>query len=127
MKELRDLKDLTIHDVQPKRRLNYRTENKRWLRLRRHVLPLALRMGATRLSRFPLYTSSTRQAAFSESGDLQRVEWDLNPTQSGESRDSKKAGGLVFKAHRLLYHSTLGSRVMKKKKEEETAAWSPEG
>ena len=25
-------------------------------------------------------------------------------------------GGLVFKAHRLWYHSTLGSRVMKKKK-----------
>ena len=25
-------------------------------------------------------------------------------------------GGLVFKAHRLLYHSSLGSRVMKKKK-----------
>ena len=27
-------------------------------------------------------------------------------------------GGLVSKAHRLLYHSTLGLRVMKKKKEE---------
>jgi hypothetical protein len=25
-------------------------------------------------------------------------------------------GGLVFKAHRLLYHLTLGSRVIKKKK-----------
>ena len=25
-------------------------------------------------------------------------------------------GGLVFQAHRLLYHSTLGLRVMKKKK-----------
>ena len=25
-------------------------------------------------------------------------------------------GGLVFKAHRLLYHSSLGSRVMKKEK-----------
>ena len=25
-------------------------------------------------------------------------------------------GGLVFKAHRLLYHSTLGSRVIKKRK-----------
>jgi len=25
-------------------------------------------------------------------------------------------GGLVVKAHRLLYHSTLGLRVMKKKK-----------
>jgi len=28
-------------------------------------------------------------------------------------------GGLVFKAHRLFYHSTLGSRVIKKKEEEE--------
>jgi len=28
-------------------------------------------------------------------------------------------GGLVFKAHRPLYHSTLGSKVMKKKREEE--------
>jgi len=27
-------------------------------------------------------------------------------------------GGLVFKAHRLFYHSTLGSRVIKKKKKE---------
>ena len=25
-------------------------------------------------------------------------------------------GGLVFKAHRLVYHSTLGWRVVKKKK-----------
>jgi hypothetical protein len=25
-------------------------------------------------------------------------------------------GGLVFKAHRLLFHSTLGPRVIKKKK-----------
>jgi len=25
-------------------------------------------------------------------------------------------GGLVFKAHRLVYHSTLGVRVIKKKK-----------
>jgi len=26
-------------------------------------------------------------------------------------------GGLVFKAHRRLYHSTLGLRVIKKKRE----------
>jgi hypothetical protein len=26
--------------------------------------------------------------------------------------------GLAFKAHKLLYHSTLGSRVIKKKEEE---------
>ena len=28
------------------------------------------------------------------------------------------AGGLVLKAHTLLYHSTLGFRVMKKRKKE---------
>ena len=28
-------------------------------------------------------------------------------------------GGLLFKAHRLLYHSTLGLRVIKKKKNKE--------
>ena len=27
-------------------------------------------------------------------------------------------GGLVFKAHRLLHHSTLGLRVIKKKKKD---------
>ena len=40
--------------------------------------------------------------------------------QCGEqllSRNVKRfRGGLVFKAHRLLYHSTLGLRVIKKKK-----------
>ena len=30
-------------------------------------------------------------------------------------------GGLVFKAHRLVYHSTLGLRVIKKKRERERA------
>jgi hypothetical protein len=30
-------------------------------------------------------------------------------------------GGIVFKAHRLRYHSTLGSRVLKKKRKE---TWS---
>jgi len=28
-------------------------------------------------------------------------------------------GGLVFEAHRLVYYSTLGSRVIKKKKKKE--------
>ena len=31
-------------------------------------------------------------------------------------------GGLVFKAHRWLYHSTLGSRVIKKKNQAERGA-----
>ena len=31
-------------------------------------------------------------------------------------------GGLAFKAHRLLYHSTLGLRVIKKKKEADNLA-----
>ena len=31
---------------------------------------------------------------------------------------SRVRGGLVFKVHRLLYHPTLGLRVIKKKEEE---------
>ena len=31
-------------------------------------------------------------------------------------KGSRFRGGLVFKAHKLVYHSTLGSRVIKKKK-----------
>ena len=35
----------------------------------------------------------------------------------GRHRDVQRfRGGLVFKAHRLLYHSTLGLRVIQKKK-----------
>ena len=33
-------------------------------------------------------------------------------------------GGLVFKAHRLLYHSTLGLRVIKKKKKKKVNHYS---
>ena len=32
----------------------------------------------------------------------------------------RRRGGIVFEAHRLLYHSTLGSRVIKKKKKRST-------
>jgi len=32
-------------------------------------------------------------------------------------------GGLVFKAHRLVYHSTLGLRVIKKKKTDLRRDW----
>ena len=32
-------------------------------------------------------------------------------------------GGLVLKAHRLLYHSTLGLRVIKKKKNFRVQVW----
>ena len=34
------------------------------------------------------------------------------------ARTGEDAGGLVFKAHRLLYHSTLGLTVIKEKKRE---------
>ena len=39
-------------------------------------------------------------------------------TEVGPLRRNVKRflGGLVFKAHRLLYHSTLGLRIIKKKK-----------
>ena len=32
----------------------------------------------------------------------------------------RSRGGLVFKAHRLLHHSTLGLRVIKKKKKKKS-------
>ena len=34
-------------------------------------------------------------------------------------------GGLVFKAHRLVYHSTLGLRVIKKKKKKKKTGFEP--
>jgi len=49
--------------------------------------------------------------------------WRTSDVQRWGRRDSPRGrnvqrfrGGLVFKAHRLLYHATLGSRVIKKKK-----------
>jgi len=33
-------------------------------------------------------------------------------------------GGLVFKAHRLVYHSTLGSRGMKKEEKDRIHQWT---
>jgi len=38
------------------------------------------------------------------------------------SHGATDRGGLVFKAHGLLYHSTRGSRVIKKKREQRTWA-----
>ena len=38
------------------------------------------------------------------------------PEPPGETPPIRFRGGLVSKAHRFLYHSTLGLRVMKKKK-----------
>jgi len=43
--------------------------------------------------------------------------FDCKPDNRAASKKSSLfRGGLVFKAHRLLYHSTLGLRVIKKKK-----------
>jgi len=41
------------------------------------------------------------------------------PQQKGGRNAKRFRGGLVFKAHRLVYHSTLGLRVIKKKKRRE--------
>ena len=43
---------------------------------------------------------------------------------SGSGRRPGFRGGLSFKVHRLVYHSTLGWRVIKKKKKKETWACS---
>ena len=42
----------------------------------------------------------------------ERFEWG----RTSPSNEKQFRGGLVFKAHGCLYHSTLGSRVIKKKK-----------
>ena len=44
------------------------------------------------------------------------VERFLNEPQLLSRNVERFRGGLVFKAHRLLYHLTLGSRVIKKKR-----------
>jgi len=62
--------------------------------------------------------------------DTQLRMGDNNPavredSQPEESRlVNRFRGGLVFKAHRLVYHSTLGWRVIKKKK---SLKWNMEG
>ena len=40
---------------------------------------------------------------------------------SGFGNVQRFRGGLIFKAHRLVYHSTLGLRVIKKKKKKKRA------
>jgi len=47
----------------------------------------------------------------------------LHRIVSRETSQRTLRGGLVFKAHRLLYHSTLGSRVGKQKKKESKCVW----
>ena len=63
-------------------------------------------MGVFLRARYPCFVMTLR--AFWESDQLNYL-----PRPKFEPR-----GGLVFKAHRLVYHSTLGLRVIKKKKEE---------
>jgi len=46
---------------------------------------------------------------------LRGVPWSFG--RPGEYQELPKGHGFVFKAHRLVYHSTLGLRVIKKKKE----------
>jgi len=46
-----------------------------------------------------------------------RAEKEIHRERARErDKEGRVRGGLVFKAHRWLYHSTLGSRVIKKKK-----------
>ena len=49
-------------------------------------------------------------------GVLQVLEVLLTPTVDWSRNVERFRGGLVFKAHILVYHSTLGSRAIKKKK-----------
>ena len=49
-------------------------------------------------------------------GVVEAVREYLHPAfvEKGFRNVNRFRGGLVFKAHRLVYHSTLGSRVIKK-------------
>ena len=53
--------------------------------------------------------------------------WGLLQQQLLRRNVKRFRGGLVFKAHRLLYHSTLGSRVLNKKKEVEGSGFRGSG
>ena len=50
---------------------------------------------------------------------------DVLEAVAGDRNVKRFRGGLVFKAHRLFYHSTLGLRVIKKKKVEEDERAAP--
>ena len=47
--------------------------------------------------------------------------------EDGVLASSRFRGGLVFKAHRLLYHSTLGLRVIEKEEEGTISNGVPRG
>jgi len=49
-------------------------------------------------------------------GRYQRRAADMKRLLETHQSQARFRGGLVFKAHRLLHHSTLGLRVIKKKK-----------
>jgi len=50
----------------------------------------------------------------------------MRTLHGGYARNVKRfRGGLVVKAHRLLYHSNLGLRVIKKKKKVRTETGAP--
>ena len=73
------------------------------------------------MSPFSLLSKKCSRESFYQSHvspGIQRVRRQL-PSRNVE----RFQGGLVSKAHRLLYHSTLGSRVKKKKKHTK-ATWS---
>ena len=66
-----------------------------------------------------LPTKTVRVAIFFHDADADVRQPDLSTSSPQEhllGRDVKRFRGLVFNAHRLVYHSTLGSKVIKKKK-----------
>ena len=55
----------------------------------------------------------SRNPGFTERNAAERA-WEIGGR--GSQKLKRFRGGIVFKAHRLVYHSTLGWRVMKKKR-----------
>ena len=68
---------------------------------------------ACELSCFDIYYFTFLQIAIL---DILALFWESRTSKRVTRNVQRFRGGLVFKAHRLLYHSTLGLRVIKKKK-----------
>jgi hypothetical protein len=65
----------------------------------------------------PAARSTTARRCFGGSQSTEAQVSDRRQTgQEGTSQQGQDRGGLAFKAHRLVYHSTLGSRVIGNKK-----------
>ena len=72
-----------------------------------------------------LCTEKWKRAAKVDTGDKSGRRWQKRSAVLLRRIVKRFRGGLVFHAHRLLYHSTLGSREIKKEGKSESGRGSP--